>query len=110
MTRAPWLIAIPLPPLIELYSSSGTTPSDEPRISIFAGIGLHARRPGPIFPTLRSLQAVATPHRFWKGRAPERWTPVFTGVARVAVEFSDHDGRTYAQAALEGDRLGQSPR
>src|SRR5439155_24934597 len=100
MTRAPWLIAIPLPPLRELYSSSGTTPSDEPRISIFAGMGVHARRPGPIFPTLRILQAVATPHRFSKGRARERWTPLFTWAARLAVQFSHLAGRTYTHASL----------
>src|SRR5713101_4259773 len=46
MTRTPLLIAVPLPPLIELYSISGTTPSDDHRISIFPGIGLHPRNAG----------------------------------------------------------------
>src|SRR5713101_8224041 len=46
MIRTPLLIAAPLPPLIELYSRSRTTPSDDHRISIFAGIGLHPPSPG----------------------------------------------------------------
>src|ERR1700756_1612016 len=55
MTRTPSLIAVPQPPLIELYRNKGAKSSDGHRISIFAGIGLHPQRRESRVPPPRHL-------------------------------------------------------